>query len=123
MSENTESLKFLTAQELLELLRRLHSTPESSCSDYRLAKILGMSQPGLIHTIKHGGTLSDENAVALAEELSLPPSYVIICMHLQRSKDGKIRDAWEDVASKLLRASCFVLAGYLLHYAPAFLLT
>lgn len=118
-----EDLKFLTAQELLELLRRLHSTPEKPCTSYRLAKIIGMSSQALLQVINHGGTLSDENAVALAEELELPPSYVIICMHLQRSKDEKIRAAWTDAASKMLRASCFVLAGYLLHYAPAFLLT
>lgn len=101
------------------MLRRLHSTPETPCTDYRLAKILGMSQPGLIHTLRHGGTLSDENAYALAEELKLPPSYVMICMHLQRSKDEKIRAAWTDAASKMLHASCFVMAGYLLHYLPS----
>lgn len=98
------------------MLRRLHSTPETPCTSYRLAKLIGMRPSSLLHALNNGGTLSDENAYSLAEELGLPPSYVMICMHLQRSKDEKIRAAWTDAASKMLRASCFVIAGYLLHY-------
>jgi hypothetical protein len=102
---------FRTAQQLLELLRAKHG----GCTDYRLAKLLGMYPQSISTVFTAGGTLSDENALTLAELLELPPSYVIICMHLQRAKDGATRDAWQDAASKVLKASCFFFAGFLAH--------
>lgn len=101
---------------MLELLRRMNG----DCTDYRLAKVLEMTQPGIIAITKHGGTLSDEKALLVAELLKLPPSYVILCMHLQRAKDDRLREAWQDMAAKYLKVSCFFLAGYLAHYLPFF---
>lgn len=105
---------FRTAQQLLELLRR----KLGDCSDYRLGKVLGMTPQGIGGITQKGGTLSDENAIKLALELELPPSYVIICMHWQRAKDAATRAAWQDAASKVLKASGFFFAGYLAHYLP-----
>lgn len=105
---------FRTARQLLELLRAKHG----GCSDYRLAKLLNMSQQGISSLMVNDGTLSDENAVKLALELDLPPAYVIICMHWQRAKDDTTRAVWEDAASKILKASCFFFAGFLAHYLP-----
>lgn len=105
---------FRTAQQLLELLRAKYG----GCSDYRLAKILSMSQQGISTVMTNKTTLSDENAVKLAVELGLDPVYVIICMNWQRAKDDSIRAIWEDAASKLLKASCFFFAGFLAHYLP-----
>lgn len=99
---------------MLELLR----AKLGGVSDYRLAKVLGMSQQGISSLMVNGGTLSDENAVKLALELDLPPSYVIICMHWQRAKDATTRAAWEDAATKVLKAGCFFVAGFLAHYLP-----
>lgn len=105
---------FRTAQQLLELLRAKHG----GCTNYRLAKILGMTHQGLGTVMLNRGTLSDENAVKLALELDLPPSYVIIFMHWQRAKDATTRAAWEDAATKVLKAGCFFVAGFLAHYLP-----
>lgn len=77
-----------------------------------------MSPQGIAGITQNGGTLSDENAVKLALELDLPPSYVIICMHWQRAKDATTRAAWEDAATKVLKAGCFFVAGFLAHYLP-----
>lgn len=105
---------FRTAQQLLELLR----AKLGGVTDYRLAKVLGMAQQSISTIMVNGGTLSDENAVKLALELDLPPSYVIICMHWQRAKDATTRAAWEDAATKVLKAGCFFVAGFLAHYLP-----
>lgn len=113
--ETFEPLRWFTAQELLELLRRMNG----DCTDYRLAKLLEMTQTGIIAITKHGGTLSDEKAILAAELLKLPPSYVILCMHLQRAKDEKLREAWQDMAAKYLKVGCFVIAGYLLNFLPS----
>lgn len=103
---------FRTARQLLELLR----AKLGGVTDYRLAKVLGMTHQGIGVIMNHGGTLSDENAVKLARELELPPSYVLICMHWQRAKDETTRAAWQDAASKILKASGFFFAGFLAHY-------
>lgn len=105
---------FRTAQQLLELLR----AKLGGVTDYRLAKVMGMYPQSISAILTKGGTLSDENAVKLAEELELPPSYVLICMHLQRAKDESTRAVWQDVASKMLKASGFFFAGFLVHYLP-----
>lgn len=105
---------FRTAQQLLELLR----AKLGGVTDYRLAKVLGIAQQTISTVMVNGGTLSDENAVKLALELDLPPAYVIICMHWQRAKDAATRNAWQDAASKVLKASCFFFAGFLAHYLP-----
>ena len=107
---------FRSAQQLLELLR----AKLGGVTDYRLAKILGMSPQGISGITQNGGTLSDENAIKLAIELELPPSYVVICMHWQRAKDATTRALWEDAASKVLKAGCFFVAGFLAHYFPFF---
>ena len=96
---------------MLELLR----ANLGGVSNYRLAKVLGMTHQGIGMIMNHDATLSDENAVKLALELELPPSYVIICMHWQRAKDAATREAWQDAASKVLKASCFFFAGFLAH--------
>lgn len=105
---------FRTARQLLELLR----AKLGGVSDYRLAKVLGMSHQGISTVMINDATLSDENAVKLALELGLDPAYVIICMHWQRAKDETTRAVWEDAASKILKASCFFFAGFLAHYLP-----
>lgn len=105
---------FRTTQQLLELLR----AKLGGCTNYRLSKVLGMSPQGINIIFANGGTLSDENAVKLALELDLPPSYVIICMHWQRAKDATTRAAWEDAATKVLKAGCFFVSGFLAHYLP-----
>lgn len=116
MAENFEPLRFFTAQEMLELLRRMNG----DCTNYRIAKLLGTSPQTVLNVVNNNATLSDENCIPLAELLKLPPSYVILCMHLQRAKDDRLREAWQDMAAKYLKVSCFFLAGYLAHYLPFF---
>lgn len=105
-----EDFRFLTPVELLEHLRKSQKIKELPTTDYRLAKILGMTQQGVMHTLYHNGSLSDENAIKLADELKLPRAYVVACMMIHRAKTEDMRDMWKDVATKSLKASVFIFA-------------
>ena len=105
-----EEFRFLSPVELLELLRNQQKIKELPTSDYRLAKILGMTQAAIIKIMKHNGSLSDENAIKLADELKLPRAYVVACMMIHRTKNLEVREMWEDVASNSLKAGVFIFA-------------
>lgn len=105
-----EEFKFLSPVALLDLLRKDQQNKGLPTTDYRLSKILGMTQSALIHTLKHNGSLSDENAIKLADKLKLPRPYVVACMMIHRTKNADIKEMWEDIGSKSLKASVFVFS-------------
>lgn len=105
-----EEFRFLSPVELLELLRKVQVNKGLPSTDYRLAKILGMTPNGLSHTLHEKGSLSDENAIKLADELKLPRPYVVACMMIHRSKNIEVREMWIDVASNSLKASVFIFS-------------
>ena len=111
-----KEFRFLTPVELLELLRKQQQIKGLSSTDYRLSKILGMSPQGLAHTLHGKGSLSDENAIKLADELILPRSYVVACMARFRSKNPEVIEMWEDIAEKAFKNIAFVVLGFGLHY-------
>lgn len=113
-----EEFRFLTPVELLELLRKDQQNKGLPSTDYRLAKILGMTPNGLSHTLHEKGSLSDENAIKLADELKLPRSYVVACMMRYRAKNPELKEMWEDVAAQALKNIAFVVIGFSLHYLP-----
>lgn len=105
-----EEFRFLSPVELLELLRKQQQIKGLPITDYRLAKILGMTPQGVMHTVKHNGSLSDENAIKLADELKLPRAYVVACMMIHRTKNIDVKEMWEDIGSKSLKASVFIFS-------------
>lgn len=117
MSDNQE-FRFLTPIELLELLRKDQKNKGLPTTDYRLAKILGITQQGIMHTLYHNGSLSDENAIKLADELKLPRSYVVACMSRHRANNPELKDMWEEIAVNAMKNIAFVVLGFSLHYLP-----
>lgn len=105
-----EEFRFLSPVELLELLRKDQQNKGLSPSDYRLAKVLGITQTSIIKIMKHNGTLSDENAIILADELKLPRPYVVACMMIHRTKSTDVREMWEGIGSNSLKAGVFIFA-------------
>ena len=75
-----------------------------------------MTQSALIHTLKHNGSLSDENAIILADELILPRSYVVACMARHRAKNPELIEMWENIATQAFKNIAFVVLGFSLHY-------
>lgn len=113
-----EEFRFLTPVELLELLRKDQQNKGLSPTDYRLAKVLGITQSSIIKIMKHGGSLSDENSIKLADELRLPRSYVAACMARHRVHNPELKDMWEEIAVNAMKNIAFVVLGFSLHYLP-----
>lgn len=106
--------EFFTTIELLETLRRR----ENGCSDYRLAKILGLSHQGIHHLLHKGGVMSDDTAIALADELDLPPVLVVFSAIRERSKRPEIRDIIDALPAEIMKAGAAFLLFSLLSLLP-----
>ncbi len=118
--QKDDDFRFLSPVELLELLRKDLNNRGLSTTDYRLAKTLGMTPHGLGHVLNHNGSLSDENAIKLADELKLPHSYVVACMARHRAKNPVLIDMWEQIAVNAMKNIAFIVLGFSLHYLPFF---
>lgn len=96
-----------TTIELLELLRKYQEYKGFSGTDYRLAKVLGLTPQGIAHMLQHGGIMSDNTAMHVAAELNLPPSYVLLCAWHERNKNEATKEAIKEIASKYMKVSVF----------------
>lgn len=111
-----KEFRFLSPVELLELLRKQQEIKGLPTSDYRLAKVLGITQTSIIKIMKHNGSLSDENAIILANELVLPHSYVVACMARHRVHNPELIEMWEEIGFNAMKNIAFVVLGFGLHY-------
>lgn len=111
-----KEFRFLSPVELLELLRKQQEIKGLPTSDYRLAKIIGITQSSIIKIMKHNGSLSDENAIILANELQLPHSYVVACMARHRVHNPELIEMWEEIGFNAMKNIAFVVLGFSLHY-------
>lgn len=101
---------FPTTAEWLMLLRN----KENNCTDYHLAKVLGVSQNAIIHLLRKGGVMSDTTAVKVAELLGFSPVLLILSVSKERLKSESFNDELEKLPSELFKASCYILTGFLL---------
>ena len=69
-------------------------------SEYRLARVLGVSDNGL-YNYRHGRTPDDERALRLAVLAGLNVPYVLTCMAAERSKDADTKAALTKAARDL----------------------
>lgn len=88
-----------TTRSLLERLRSKYA----GCSDYRLAKILGLSKTAMTRYTRHGGGMSHENGVKIAVELELQPEYVLACLAYEREQVEHIKPYWERLANATMQ--------------------
>lgn len=105
-----EDLKILTTRELLELLRAQHIIKGLPDSDYYISKVMGVTPQAGAKWLKYGQPMSDDKAFLLADELKLPYSYVLLCMHFERAKTDEARQAMQEIADKFLKVGCFLVA-------------
>ena len=86
--------KVLTSsQKLLERLRTAHG----GCSDYRLAKILGITQSAISIVKKKGTTFSDVTLNKIAQELNENPMLLIANYHLETQDFPGMNNVWEEM--------------------------
>ncbi len=89
-----------TTKTLLERLRAKHD----GCSDYRLAKILGVAKTAVSRYTAHGGGMANDVGLRLADELGLPHAYVVACLALEREQSDQVRPVWRAIIETLGRA-------------------
>ena len=73
---------------------------ESSCSDYRLAKVLQIRHGTIWGYLKKGRTMDDPVAIKCAKLLDLDPHYVVACCHAERSTDIEAVKVWQEIAER-----------------------
>jgi len=95
--------------DYIERIRAKHG----GCSDYRLSKLLGISQPAMTKYRAGMREADDEVSAKIAELLELPPMKVIADIHATRAQaDGNKRmyKIWHDAALSFGRTAFFVAA-------------
>lgn len=103
-----QDLQVFTTVELLEALRR----KEGGCTDYRLAKVLGINPNSVYNLLHKGGVMSDETALKISKELNISPALVVFSIIRERSKSQEIRDILDTISIDTLKASCLALLGF-----------
>jgi len=66
-------------------------------SDYGIAKYLEMSK-GSISAIRNGGSIKDETAIRIADELEIDLSEILLAATAQRTHNERLRKAWEKIS-------------------------
>lgn len=89
-----------TTKSLLERLRSKYD----GCSDYRLAKILGIGKTAVSRYTLHGGGMANDVGLRLADELGLPHAYVVACLALEREQSEQVRPVWQSIIQTLAKA-------------------
>ena len=96
----------------INFLERLEAKHDG-CSDYRAAKLLGISAT-TISTWRRGiGGMGDKTAVKMAELLGEHPAYVMACIHAEKDDTPQTHKVWEQVAAQYAATFVFVFIGFL----------
>lgn len=94
-------------ERTIDFIERLRARNDG-CSNYRIAKLLGVDQSAVIRYTKHGKSMDDKYAIRMAELLGIDPAYVLACMAAERSHSVESTKQWERIAAHF--AACFVVA-------------
>lgn len=73
-----------------------------NCTDYRLAKVLGVSQTTVYTWRDQEAAFSDPVAIHVAELLGLPIPQLLTDMSAERSRDDRVRMEWEKISHRFL---------------------
>ena len=83
--------------ELLDLLK----SSNGACSDYRAAKLLGVSQPTMSDYRVGRQSLSAARVVQVCEMLQIDPAPYLVRLQIERAKCDIDRGAWERLLERL----------------------
>lgn len=85
----------------LKYKHRLHS-------DRKVAAFLELS-PSALHKIIHGGGMSDETALKIANALDRQPLEIIAISSADTAKSNDVKKFWSDLAKQVGAAASFAL--------------
>lgn len=104
-----------TTADFLDALRVKLNLP----SDGQLADYLGMHRQHISRYRTLGGTFDDETSIRIAEILEVKPAFVMACMHYQRAKNPKVRDAWQYLGGLAAALAVVALLPFGMDIMPA----
>lgn len=81
------------SQKLLTWLKAAND----GASDYRAAKIIGVTPQAVSHVRAQNRQFSDKTAVRIAQELKLDPIKVIARLHIDSESCHQTRQVWEEI--------------------------
>lgn len=84
-----------TTIEFLDALKARNG----GASDYKIAKILGVTQQSVSRYRTGRDFFGSEIAIKVANLLQLDIGYVLACTHLERAKSEPERQAWQGIAA------------------------
>lgn len=80
-------------------------------SDYRLAKVLGISHTTITHWRNGRSTPSDEAVISICALMQKDPAQAIAQLHAERAKTDIARQFWQNTADKLSSALAPVISA------------
>lgn len=105
----------------IELLTRLKAA-HNGASDYRMAKILGVSHQTVYHWKAGRSLMSNEVGIRAAELLGLDPAKVVIDLEIERNEGNSTSPFWKELKDRIEMAAAPVVVG-LLGYGGGVLFT
>ena len=98
---------------LLDAAKRKQSIP----SNYRLARVLGVSDNTMTKWATGRSSPGDVYATRLANMAGLDPGVVLAELAAERSTDDETRDAWKSIAERLRHAGLAAIFGLAIGFA------
>lgn len=101
-----------TTRQFLAAARRvLEDERGEKISDYRMAKVLGVTPSSMSRYLLGKSTLDDSVARRVAALLELHPGYVAACIQAERATLPESRSMWEGVANLLRGVTALLILG------------
>lgn len=92
------------------------------CTDYRAAKLLGISTQAVSNIRCDRKTFGDETALKAAQLLDMNPAFLLACLQAERADRGEhpaLAGAWRRAAASISTAAVFALFFSVLAPSPA----
>lgn len=99
------------------ILNYLDDLKEKNGSDYRTAKLLGITKES-VSQARRRATVADETAIKMAKLLEIDESEVLIAAAIARS-NGAVKTAWENISKRAGIAASLGMLGLIAPYLEA----
>ena len=71
------------------------------CSDYRVAKLLGVTTAAVCKWTKKESGMSSKTGLKVAKLLSIDKEFVLLCLIAERQKDSASKEVLEHICERL----------------------
>lgn len=100
--------EFPTTVEWLKILKH----KQNDCSDYKLAKLLGLTQQGISNLMLGKSVMSDTTALKVAELTGFSQLLLILSVSKERIKRPDFDEELQALPKDFFKAGCYVMLGF-----------